>query len=136
MATTTMPVIVVIFFLGLVSLVQSTFATGNNAARLGSVTAFTAPTTTTSTPSFIPVVGRRNNNHHASATATGLSAAASSAETPPPPPDMDDVGFVVLAGGTGSRMKANMRTYSSSKHSKCVYALNWGGMQMEMLYER
>eukprot|EP00529_Nitzschia_sp_RCC80_P026168 CAMPEP_0113463118 /NCGR_PEP_ID=MMETSP0014_2-20120614/12470_1 /TAXON_ID=2857 /ORGANISM="Nitzschia sp." /LENGTH=346 /DNA_ID=CAMNT_0000355057 /DNA_START=113 /DNA_END=1153 /DNA_ORIENTATION=- /assembly_acc=CAM_ASM_000159 len=103
-----MPVIVVIFFLGLVSLVQSTFATGNNAARLGSVTAFTAPTTTTSTPSFIPVVGRRNNNHHASATATGLSAAASSAETPPPPPDMDDVGFVVLAGGTGSRMKANM----------------------------
>lgn len=24
-------------------------------------------------------------------------------------PDMADVGFVLLAGGTGSRMKANMR---------------------------
>lgn len=24
-------------------------------------------------------------------------------------PDMSDVGFVLLAGGTGSRMKANMR---------------------------
>jgi hypothetical protein len=31
-------------------------------------------------------------------------------------PDMADVGFVLLAGGTGSRMKANMREYPVAFH--------------------
>jgi hypothetical protein len=35
--------------------------------------------------------------------------AASSASDVFDTPDMGDVGFVLLAGGTGSRMKANMR---------------------------
>eukprot|EP00529_Nitzschia_sp_RCC80_P026357 CAMPEP_0113473542 /NCGR_PEP_ID=MMETSP0014_2-20120614/18100_1 /TAXON_ID=2857 /ORGANISM="Nitzschia sp." /LENGTH=349 /DNA_ID=CAMNT_0000366317 /DNA_START=84 /DNA_END=1133 /DNA_ORIENTATION=+ /assembly_acc=CAM_ASM_000159 len=110
---TTMSVIGGIFFVGLaVLLCQSpTTTTSNNVVV---VTAFT-PTTTTTSTTFVPVMGRRRIHSHASSTtATALATTASSSATtentplPPPPPDMDDVGFVVLAGGTGSRMKASM----------------------------
>ena len=40
---------------------------------------------------------------------TKLDATSSSSDDGFVTPNMDDVGFVVLAGGTGSRMKANMR---------------------------
>ena len=67
--------------------------------------------TTSPSPTFKPV-GKRNNHGHDLTAATLAAASSSAANTETPVVvDMDDVGFVVLAGGTGSRMKANMRTY-------------------------
>jgi peptidoglycan biosynthesis protein MviN/MurJ (putative lipid II flippase) len=79
-----------------------------------STTMMTTPNTATTVvvSAFTPVLlssrsrisnSRVNRPSHLQAAETAAAAAATT-------PDMDDVGFVVLAGGTGSRMKANMRT--------------------------
>ena len=83
------------------------------AAALAAATAFSSIAASSAfapSAAFCSVSGVSNSlSHHASsATSSTLFAADESSTNGLADADLSDVGFVLLAGGTGSRMKANM----------------------------